>query len=142
MNTCPANIMTLRVFFNLFCQNVEAQLAFYQTLLGLPEITAKRSPIYRALDAGSTELGFNATQAYELLSLAARAPAEHATAATTGYATFMLPTPDAVDEAAAQTAALGGQVIKAPYATYYREWQAVLQDPEGNVFRASAALKP
>ena len=130
----------MRVYFNLFCRDIEAQHAFYRALLGLPDLAHKRSALYCALDAGSTELGFNAAPAYELLSLAARQPPAGAPPPVTGYATFMLGTPAAVESAARATAALGGRVVTPPYATYYRERQAVLEDPEGNVFRVSCEL--
>ena len=132
--------VNMRVYFNLFCRDIEAQQAFYQALLGLPELAHKRSAIYRALDAGSTELGFNAPAAYDLLALAGRQPQDDAPPPVTGYATFMLGTPAAVETAAQAAAALGGRVVKPPYATYYRERQAVLQDPEGHVFRVSCEL--
>jgi hypothetical protein len=130
----------MKVFVNQFCRDTEGQMQFYATLLGLPELAQRRSPIYRALDAGEAELGFNSEAAYALLSLDHRMPAEAAPAPVTAYATFMLDSPQAVDAAAAQVQALGGGVIKPPYATYYQEWQAVLHDPEQRVFRVSAAV--
>lgn len=128
----------MRVLFNLFCRDIEAQARFYGALLGLPELSQLRSPIYRALAAGDTELGFNGEAAYELLALAERRPAAEAAAPVTAYATFMLEARDDVDAAARRAVALGGGVVKAPYRTYYGHWQAVLHDPEQGVFRVSA----
>ena len=54
----------------------------------------------------------------------------------------MLDSPAAVDDAAAFAALHGGRVVKPPYATYYGQWQTVLTDPEGHVFRASCAGLP
>jgi predicted enzyme related to lactoylglutathione lyase len=47
-----------------------------------------------------------------------------------------------VDEAVEAVRAQGGQVLKGPFATYYSQWQAVLADPEDNVFRIAAASLP
>ena len=44
--------------------------------------------------------------------------------------------------AVCEAAAAGGRVLKAPYATYYGQWQAVLCDPEGHVFRLSTLSLP
>jgi len=129
-----------RLWFNLFCRDIEAQLQFYQALLQLPEAVGTRSPIYRAVETEHFQLGFNAPEAYALLGLADRRPdeAQLPPRSVTGYATFMLATPEAVDAAGHQATALGGQLIKPPYATYYGQWQVVLADPEDNVFRLSA----
>jgi catechol 2,3-dioxygenase-like lactoylglutathione lyase family enzyme len=132
----------MKLFVNLFCRDIAAQLAFYQALLGLPEAEHSRSPIYRAIETPTFQFGFHAPPAYGLLSLGDRAPEPHHPAPVTGYATFMLDTPGDVDTAARRVTALGGRVVKAPYATYYREWQAVLADPENHVFRVSTQGLP
>lgn len=131
----------MKVWFNLFCRDPQAQVDFYAALLGWPEAVASRSPIYRALELDGVQLGFNAEAAYGLLGLAERRPAARP-APVTAYATFMLDAPDAVDRAAAEASARGGSVLKPPYPTYYGQWQTVLADPEGNVFRASCAGLP
>ena len=132
----------MKLFVNLFCRNIEAQLAFYQDLLGLPEAKHSRSPIYRAIETEHFQFGFHAPPAYGLLSLGDRTPEPKRTAPVTGYATFMLATPQAVDTAAHRVTALGGRVIKPPYASYYHQWQAVLADPEDHVFRISTDSLP
>lgn len=132
----------MKLFVNLFCRDIAAQLAFYGQLLDMPEATHSRSPIYRAIETPGFQFGFHARAAYGLLGLDERQPAEFAGAPVTAYATFMLATPAAVDEAAGRVGALGGRVIRPPYPTYYREWQAVLADPEDHVFRVSCAALP
>lgn len=132
----------MTLWFNLLCRDVEAQMAFYARLLGWPEAVHSRSPIYRALEHEGVQLGFNAAPAYALLGLADRAPDAATTPPVTAYATFMLDTPEAVDTAVHEAAAAGGRVLKAPYATYYGQWQAVLSDPEQHVFRVSTASLP
>jgi hypothetical protein len=54
----------------------------------------------------------------------------------------MLDSPAEVAPAIDRAFALGGDCIKGPYATYYGEWQAVMTDPEGHVFRLSALGVP
>ena len=134
----------MRLWFNLLCQDIDAQLQFYQALLRLPEAPGTRSPLYRAVETEHFQLGFNAPGAYALLGLADRQPASARPGPreVTGYATFMLDTPAAVEAASLQAPQLGGQVLKPPYATYYGQWQAVLADPEDNVFRVSALGLP
>ena len=35
----------MKLWFNLLCRDIEAQMRFYQALLGLPEAEASRSPM-------------------------------------------------------------------------------------------------
>ena len=131
-----------QLLFNLFCRDVDAQLAFYADVLGAEELHAHRSPIYRALVVGDTELGFNAWPAYALLGLEARQPAnDRRPPAAVGFATFQLASPGDVDVAVAR-ASVTGHIVKPPFATYYAQWQAVIADPEDNVFRLACTELP
>ena len=134
--------MTARLsYVNLFARDIDALAGFYSGLLGFAEIVAHRSPIYRCLDAGGgMELGFNAVDAYALLNLQDRQPVE--AAPVTVYFTVELDSAAAVDALAADCVAGGGHVVKAPYLTYYNARQAVLADPEGNVFRLNHRIGP
>jgi predicted enzyme related to lactoylglutathione lyase len=125
-------VIPVAIDVNLFCRDPVALMGFYQALLGLPENEAARSPIYRALRLGEAELGFNRTDAYELLGLADRVPGDRG---VTAYATFVMAEEAEVAALADRVVALGGRVIKPPYRTYYGAWQVVAEDPEGNVFR-------
>jgi predicted enzyme related to lactoylglutathione lyase len=131
----------MKVLVNILCNDIDAQLAFYAGVLGLAEIPERRSPIYRALSTGDTELGFNAPAARALLALPA-AVAAMSPASPGVFATFMAVEPGQVDAAAARASALGGEILKPPYRTYYDQWQTVLADPEGQVFRVSCARLP
>ncbi len=125
-------------YVNLFARDIVALSGFYTELLGFPEIAAHRSPIYRCLDANGAELGFNAAEAYALLNLQTRQPADAESLLPLGvYFTIELDSADAVDRVAGQCVQLGGAVLKPPYLTYYNARQAVLADPEGNVFRVN-----
>jgi catechol 2,3-dioxygenase-like lactoylglutathione lyase family enzyme len=128
----------MKVLVNLLCEDIDAQLDFYARLLGFSEMAQQRSPIYRALDTGTTELGFNAPPARALLGL----PDAPVPASPGAFATFMAETPGDVTAAAERAKALGGQVLKPPYPTYYHQWQTVLADPEGHVFRVSCMELP
>lgn len=134
----------MKLWFNLMSRDIDAQFRFYCTVFGLPEAEAARSPIYRALETEDFQLGFNdGRAAYGLLGLDGRqSPDTTGPRPTVAYATFMLATPSAVDEAAQAVRAHGGQVLKGPFATYYGQWQAVLADPEDNVFRIAADSLP
>ena len=127
----------MNLYFSLFCNDIQAQLAFYLALLGLPEAVKRRSPIYRCIQATNFEFGFHSAPAYALLGLADRAPAPMHASPVTAYATFMLGSCAEVDALTTQASTLGGRIIKAPYPTYYGQWQAVLADPEDNIFRIS-----
>jgi hypothetical protein len=105
-------------------------------VFGFPEIESIRSPIFRGLDTGKSSLGFNAPEAYELLHLA-----EHAD--TRGVKFLLNIDVDSqaeVDAAVPVAVAAGATLIKPPYVTYYNWYQAVLLDPEGNVFRINHML--
>lgn len=132
----------MKLWFNLLCRDIEAQFGFYRNLLDLPEAGQARSPIYRALENADFQFGFNAWPAYELLGIADRTPLGSRPAPTIAYATLMVAGPAAVDKAARQAPLLGGRVIKAPFATYYGQWQTVLADLEGNVFRVATDQLP
>lgn len=128
-------------YVNLFARDIEALSGFYVSLFGFSEIVGHRSPIYRCLEAGGIELGFNAGKAYELLELTRRRP-ESQPAPVTAYFTFEAPSAAAVDALVARAQELGASVVKPAYTTYYNAHQAVLADPEGNVFRVNHRMGP
>jgi len=129
-------------YANIFSRDIVALSAFYGALFGFEELAVHRSPIYRCLDAGGMELGFNDFKAYDLLGLAARCPGDPLPAPTITYLTFELGSVAEVDARSARAKVLGGTVIKPGYTTYYYSWQAVLSDPEGNVFRLNHRIAP
>ena len=124
-------------YLNILARDIAALSGFYARLFGYREIESHRSPIYRCLDAGGIEFGFNADKAYDLLDIADRKP--EARGSVQVYFTFEVSSPDAVGALAQACAAAGGRIVKPPYDTYYNARQAVLEDPEGNVFRRTAA---
>jgi uncharacterized glyoxalase superfamily protein PhnB len=123
-------------YVNVFARDVVALSGFYQTVFGFAEIEAIRSPIFRGLDTGKSCIGFNAPDAYELLGLADQAD-------TRGIKFLLNIDVDSqadVDTCVPRAVEAGATLIKAPYTTYYNWYQAVLLDPEGNVFRINFML--
>jgi predicted enzyme related to lactoylglutathione lyase len=139
-DAAPSAAFPRLAYINVFARDIEALSGFYAALFGFREIEGHRSPIYRCLDANGIELGFNATKAFELLALDARRFRDDAPAPVSVYFTVELGSRAAVETAALRAERLGGRVVKAPYQTYYNAVQAVLEDPEGNVFRVNHRL--
>lgn len=128
--------MSTLSYVNVFTRDVVALSGFYQQVFGFAEIEAIRSPIFRGLDTGKSSLGFNALDAYELLHLSDYAD-------THGVKFLLNIDVDSqadVERLVPHAVEAGATLIKAPYLTYYNWYQAVLLDPEGNVFRINYML--
>ena len=123
-------------YVNVFAQDIEGLSAFYASVFGFAEVIESRSPIFRLLDTGRSGIGFNAPEAYGLLDLTDRAKAT----GTRFMLTIDVDGPPDVDALIPAAVARGASVIKSPYETYYGTRQAVLADPEGNVFRINAPI--
>jgi predicted enzyme related to lactoylglutathione lyase len=134
--TEPPSKATLS-YVNVFARDIVALSGFYMDVFGFTEIEAIRSPIFRGLDTGRSSLGFNAQDAYGLLKL-------DAFSQVSGVK-FLLNIDVAsaaeVDRLTPRAVALGAQLVKPPYTTYYNWYQAVLLDPEQNVFRINHMLE-
>ena len=123
-------------YVNVFARDIVALSDFYAQLFGFAEIEAIRSPIFRGLDTGKSCIGFNAPQAYELLGLG-----EYADSVGVKFLLNIDVTSQAeVERLVPLAQARGATLIKAPYLTYYNWYQAVLLDPEKNVFRINFML--
>jgi predicted lactoylglutathione lyase len=123
-------------YVNIFSRDIIALSGFYQKVFGFEEIEAIRSPIFRGLNTGKSCLGFNALDAYELLKLGEFSD-------TKGIKFLLNIDVDSqsdVDRMVPLATDAGATLIKAPYLTYYNWYQAVLLDPEGNVFRINFML--
>lgn len=118
-------------FVTLVCQDVDEVSNFYAELFGLDHVTYLEGAYFRALQLGGTILGFNTPVAYELLNL----PESDLSASAPSFWTFEVDSEEAVDTLAAAAVAAGATYRKEPFRTYYDAWQAVLLDPEKNVFR-------
>src|ERR1700712_772691 len=102
-------------YVNIFARDIVALSQFYIDVFGFTEIEKIRSPIFRGLDTGQSSLGFNAQDAYGLLKL-------DAFSQTSGIK-FLLNIDVAsmaeVDRMTPKAVALGAQLVKPPYKTYY-----------------------
>lgn len=123
-------------YVNVFTHDLDVLPNFYMSVFGLPEVEAIRSPIFRGVDAGGACIGFNAQEAYGLLGLADEADAR----GVKFLLNFDVAGRAEVDTLVPVAVAAGATVIKPPYRTYYDWYQAVLTDPEGNVFRINTVL--
>ncbi|SFE62179.1 VOC family protein [Paracidovorax wautersii] len=123
-------------YVNVFARDVVALSGFYQRVFGFPEIEAIRSPIFRGLDTGRSSLGFNALDAYELLHLSEFSD----TRGVKFLLNIDVDSREDVDRRVPVAVAAGATLVKPPYETYYHWYQAVLLDPEGNVFRINHML--
>jgi catechol 2,3-dioxygenase-like lactoylglutathione lyase family enzyme len=104
---------------------------FYATVFDLPEVVELRSDIFRGLDVSGVTLGFSTPVVYELLKMEPWRDAK----GTKQYLTFEAVDDADVDRLTAAAVAQGATLLHDPYETYYGAWQAVLADPDGNVFR-------
>jgi predicted enzyme related to lactoylglutathione lyase len=123
-------------YVNVFARDVVALSGFYMKVFGFPEIEEIRSPIFRGLDTGKSSLGFNALDAYELLKLSDYSD----TRGVKFLLNIDVDSKEEVDSRVPVAVAAGATLIKPPYETYYHWYQAVLLDPEGNVFRINHML--
>ncbi|GLS16355.1 MULTISPECIES: VOC family protein [Hydrogenophaga] len=131
----------MKLLFNLRCRDIEAQLAFYRALLDLPEAAYTRSPSFRSVHTPDFLFGFEAAARRASPDRPAAARRTAATRAG-GYPIFLLDTPAEVDAVAARVEVLGGQLLRAPFATAYGQWQALLADPEHNRLRLACEDLP
>jgi len=123
-------------YVNIFARDIAALSGFYRQVFGFQEIASIRSPIFVGLDTGKTCIGFNAQDAYALLNLAAHAE-------PSGVKFLLNIDVDSVaevDRLVPVAVAAGATLVKPPYQTYYNWYQAVLLDPERNVFRINHML--
>lgn len=132
----------LQPMFNLFCRDIDRQVAFYQKILGWDEIKEYSSPIYRVLTGAGIQLGFNGLKAYDLLGLANRQRPASLDFPISVMFTSIVQDPGYVDEVAKVVPTLGGHIVHGPFPTYYGHWQLVFEDPEGNVSRVTCPSLP
>jgi predicted lactoylglutathione lyase len=118
-------------YVNVFARDIVALSGFYRELFGFRDIPEIASPIFRGLDAGRSCIGFNAPEAYELLHLGDQAD----TLGCKFLLNIDVQSREEVDRLVPIACEMGASLVKAPYETYYHWYQAVLLDPEKNVFR-------
>ena len=119
-------------YASIIADDIESLCRFYASVLGLPELTEQATDIYRALDGGGgLTLAFSATAVYDMLGIAEYRPAK----GTRQYLTFEVDSDADVDKRSKLAVNHGARTLHESYVTSYDTYQAVLADPEANVFR-------
>lgn len=132
--SAPTQPLSVTVsFVSLLCRDIVAQAEFYHRLLGFGYLTELESEHFRALQSDGPILGFSGPGAFDLLNI----PHRDLGMTGTTFWTFGVKDEATVDAAVSTAESLGARVVKAPFRTYYGAWQAVLADPEENLFRFS-----
>ena len=123
-------------YVNLFVCNLDDLPTFYSSVFGFREIESLRNAVFVALDAGGAAIGFMAPEVYGVLGL------EHKreTAGSAFLLNIEVESTGRVDELVTSATAAGARLVKDPATTGYGWYQAVLEDPEGNVFRINHIL--
>ena len=67
---------------------------------------------------------------------------QHGEDASLLIAQIEVSTPEAIDKAVTAALENGGRLVRAAYDTYYNARQAIMEDPEGNVFRINHRKGP
>lgn len=134
--------MKFTPLFNIFCQDVDRMMRFYQAVIGWNDIPEYSSPIYRVLEQEGIQIGFNGLPAYPLLGLQQRQRHGAQKDVVTSMLSFVVESLRTVDEVAGSLEHLGGRVVQGPFATYYGHWQLVFEDPEGNIARVTCPRLP
>lgn len=128
--------MTRLSYVNVFTRDLDVLPNFYMAIFGFPEVIAIRSPIFRAIDARGVCIGFNAHDAYALLGLGEQSQV----AGVKFLLNFDVDSTEEVDAFVPIALQHGAKLIKPAYRTYYDWYQAVLADPEDNIFRINTVL--
>ncbi|MHB1710273.1 MAG: VOC family protein [Acidimicrobiales bacterium] len=118
-------------FTSLLAADIIELSDFYHRCFGWPEVMSLRSDIFRGLDGGNVIIGFSDLSAAEVLGIDDLVVPE----GVRGFLTVEVDSDPEVEERTAVAERAGATVRKSPYRTYYGAFQAVLADPEGNVFR-------
>ena len=123
-------------YVNIFTKDIKKLSKFYTDVFDFEEDKRFRNDIFRGIRTSKTFIGFNSLEAYELLDLQDKAN-------TTGakfFLNFNTRSMAEVDRLVSRAIKRGAKLVKGPYRTYYNWYQAVLLDPEDNLFRINKTL--
>ena len=122
-------------YASIIADDIVTLCSFYGTVLELEEVEGS-TDIFRGLSTGNeVVLAFSAPVVYELLGIDAYA----GSTGTKQYLTFEVGSDEAVDALVERAVAQGAKLLHPPYVSVYDAYQAVLADPENNVFRLNHA---
>lgn len=122
-------------YVTFLARDVAALAQFYIDGLGLEEVEESRDHRYREVRGQGCMIGFATEAVRPVINLPEEDPS-----GTRSLVTFDVGALDAITPAIDRAVEAGAQLVREPQDTFFGQHQAVLRDPEGNVFRLSAAL--
>jgi catechol 2,3-dioxygenase-like lactoylglutathione lyase family enzyme len=122
-------------YVTFLARDVAALADFYVAGLGLEEVAASRDARYREVRGGGCMIGFASDTVRPALNLPEVEPV-----GTRAVLTFDVGSVTAVPAAIERAVNAGAELVREPLDTPFGQRQAALRDPEGNVFRLTAAL--
>ena len=128
--------MTTMTYVNIFTKDIKKLSKFYIDVFDFEEDKRFSNEIFRGIRTSKTFIGFNALEAYELLDV----PDKANTTGAKFFLNFNTRSMAEVDRLVSRATKRGAKLVKGPYRTYYNWYQAVLLDPEDNLFRVSKTL--
>jgi len=124
-------------YVTFIAQDVDLMAEFYIAALGLEEVAESRDHRYREVRGGGCMIGFAMAGVRAALNLPEAQPT-----GTRALLTFQVDALADLTDAVAKACAAGAELVRGAADTFFGQRQVVLRDPEGNVFRLSAALVP
>jgi uncharacterized glyoxalase superfamily protein PhnB len=121
-------------YVTFLARDVDMLAQFYVDALGLDEVLASRDQRYREVHGGGCMIGFATQTVRPAINLPEIDPV-----GTRCVLTFDVGSVAAVAPMAERAAAHGATLLRDGQDTFFGQHQAVLSDPEGNIFRLSAA---
>jgi catechol 2,3-dioxygenase-like lactoylglutathione lyase family enzyme len=122
-------------YVTFLARDVAALAEFYVAGLGLDEVAASRDQRYREVRGGGCMIGFASDTVRPALNLPEVEPV-----GTRSVLTFDVGSVAAIPGAIERAVNAGAELVREPLDTPFGQRQAALRDPDGNVFRLSAAL--
>lgn len=122
-------------YVTFLARDVAALADFYVEGLGLEEVLSSRDERYREVEGGGCMIGFATRTVRPAVNLPEVDPV-----GTRAILTFDVGSVPAVATALDRAVRRGAELVREPLDTPFGQHQTVLRDPEGNVFRLSAAL--
>jgi uncharacterized glyoxalase superfamily protein PhnB len=122
-------------YVTFLARDVAALAQFYVDALGLEEVLESRDHRYREVRGGGCMIGFATETVRPFVNLP-----EIEAVGTRSILTFDVGSVAQVAGLAERAVGHGATLLREGQDTFFGQHQAVLSDPEGNVFRLSAAV--
>jgi lactoylglutathione lyase len=122
-------------YVTFLARDVAALADFYVAGLGLEEVASSRDERYREVRGGGCMIGFATQSVRPALNLPEVDPV-----GTRSVLTFDVGSVAAIAGAIDRAVRAGAELVREPLDTPFGQHQAALRDPEGNIFRLSAAV--